>query len=538
MNVQSKLKANILYVDDDIENLSSFRALFRREYNIFTASSAKKGLEILSQKEVQVVITDQRMPEMTGTELLEVVAKDFPKTQRFLLTAYSDFDPLVDAINKGKLQGYFSKPIDDELFRRRIEEGLASYYLEHKNQELMQKIRQKEEFLKAVMENIPDGVFVKDAKTLNFIKVNKAWEEMHGYSRHKIVGKPAKEFFSEEVAEHCLQTDQKTLNSLCLLNVPEERIQSSDKKVRILNTKKIPILDYNGKPLFILGVSRDITELYSQQEREKRLQKQLIQSQKMEAIGTLAGGIAHDFNNILNLILGFTELALNEVEANSNLENSLMEIYTASKRGRDLVKQIMTFSRKSDRKLIPVKVKVIANEVLKLIRATISKKIDIATCFESEAFVMGDPTQIHQVFMNLCTNAFFAMQESGGILQIRLKDTTIVDEIPTAMEGLAPGEYLQITVADNGPGIPAEIIDSIFEPYFTTKESGQGTGMGLAIVMGIIESHGGKIMVRSDIGKGTQFTIYLPTVQPNVGQETVKDEDLPQGNESILFTAD
>jgi PAS domain S-box-containing protein len=538
MNVQSKLKANILYVDDDIENLSSFRALFRREYNIFTASSAKKGLEILSQKEVQVVITDQRMPEMTGTELLEVVAKDFPKTQRFLLTAYSDFDPLVDAINKGKLQGYFSKPIDDELFRRRIEEGLASYYLEHKNQELMQKIRQKEEFLKAVMENIPDGVFVKDAKTLNFIKVNKAWEEMHGYSRHKIVGKPAKEFFSEEVAEHCLQTDQKTLNSLCLLNVPEERIQSSDKKVRILNTKKIPILDYNGKPLFILGVSRDITELYSQQEREKRLQKQLIQSQKMEAIGTLAGGIAHDFNNILNLILGFTELALNEVESNSNLENSLMEIYTAGERGRDLVKQIMTFSRKSDRKLIPVKVKVIANEVLKLIRATISKKIDIATCFESEAFVMGDPTQIHQVFMNLCTNAFFAMQESGGILQIRLKDTTIVDEIPTAMEGLAPGEYLQITVADNGPGIPAEIIDSIFEPYFTTKESGQGTGMGLAIVMGIIESHGGKIMVRSDIGKGTQFTIYLPTVQPNVGQETVKDEDLPQGNESILFTAD
>ena len=117
MNVQSKLKANILYVDDDIENLSSFRALFRREYNIFTASSAKKGLEILSQKEVQVVITDQRMPEMTGTELLEVVAKDFPKTQRFLLTAYSDFDPLVDAINKGKLQGYFSKPIDDELIK-------------------------------------------------------------------------------------------------------------------------------------------------------------------------------------------------------------------------------------------------------------------------------------------------------------------------------------------------------------------------------------------------------------------------------------
>jgi PAS domain S-box-containing protein len=538
MNVQSELKANILYVDDDIENLSSFRALFRREYNIFTASSAKKGLEILSQKEVQVVITDQRMPEMTGTELLEVVAKDFPKTQRFLLTAYSDFDPLVDAINKGKLQGYFSKPIDDELFRRRIEEGLTGYYLERKNQELIQTIRQKEEFLQAVMENIPDGVFVKDAKTLNFIKVNKAWEEMHGYSRHKIVGKPAKEFFSEEVAEHCLQTDQKTLNSLCLLNVPEERIQSSDKKVRILNTKKIPILDYNGKPLFILGVSRDITELYSQQEREKRLQKQLIQSQKMEAIGTLAGGIAHDFNNILNLILGFTELALNEVESNSNLENSLMEIYTAGERGRDLVKQIMTFSRKSDRKLIPVKVKVIANEVLKLIRATISKKIDIATCFESEAFVMGDPTQIHQVFMNLCTNAFFAMQESGGILQIRLKDTTIVDEIPTAMEGLAPGEYLQITVADNGPGIPAEIIDSIFEPYFTTKESGQGTGMGLAIVMGIIESHGGKIMVRSDIGKGTQFTIYLPTVQPNVGQETVKDEDLPQGNASILFTAD
>jgi PAS domain S-box-containing protein len=537
MNVQSELKANILYVDDDIENLSSFRALFRREYNIFTASSAKKGLEILSQKEVQVVITDQRMPEMTGTELLEVVAKDFPKTQRFLLTAYSDFDPLVDAINKGKLQGYFSKPIDDELFRRRIEEGLTGYYLERKNQELIQTIRQKEEFLQAVMENIPDGVFVKDAKTLNFIKVNKAWEELYGYSRHKILGKPAEDVFLDEEARHHLQSDRKILHSLCLLNIPEERILSSDKKLRILNTKKIPILDHNDKPIFILGISRDITELYQQQEREKSLQKQLIQSQKMEAIGTLASGIAHDFNNILNLILGFTELALNEVEANSNFENSLKEIYTAGRRGRDLVKQILTFSRKSNKKMVPVKVKVIVEEVLKLIQATIPKKIDISTCLKSDALVMGDTTQIHQIFMNLCTNALFAMQENGGILQLRLTDTTIVDEFPTAMEGLASGEYLQITVADNGPGIPAEIIESIFEPYFTTKASGQGTGMGLAIVMGIVESYGGKIVVESDGASGTQFTIYLPAIQPK-GPETVQDQELPQGDETILFTAD
>ena len=538
MNVQSKPKANILYVDDDIENLSSFQSLFRREYNIFTASSAKKGLEILYQKEIQVVITDQRMPEMTGTELLEVAAKQFPKTQRFLLTAYSDFDPLVDAINRGKLQGYFSKPIDDELFRRRIEEGLTSYYLERKNQQLIQKIRQKEEFLQAVMENIPDGIFVKDAKTLNFIKVNKAWEELYGYPRHKILGKPAKEFFPQEEAKHCLQTDQQTLNSLCLLNIPAERILSSDKKSRILNIKKIPILDHNDKPIFILGVSRDITELYHQREREKSLQKQLIQSQKMEAVGTLAGGIAHDFNNILNLILGFTELALNEVKADSNLENSLKEIYTASERGRDLVKQILTFSRKSDRKMRPVNVKVIAEEVLKLIQAAIPKKIDIRTCFESDAFIMGDPTQIHQVFMNLCTNAIFAMQETGGILQVRLTETTMANDFPAGLGGLTPGEYLQITVSDNGIGIPPKIIDSIFEPYFTTKESGQGTGMGLAIVMGIIESYRGKIIVESDTGKGTRFMIYLPTIQPIVGQETVKNEDLPHGDETILFITD
>jgi CheY-like chemotaxis protein len=258
----------------------------------------------------------------------------------------------------------------------------------------------------------------------------------------------------------------------------------------------------------------------------------------MEAIGTLAGGIAHDFNNILTLIMGFSELALNEVEPDCKLKDNLQEIFTASERGRDMVKQILTFSRKTDVKTVPVNVKSIAKEALKLIGATIPKTIEIETRFESDALVMGDPTQIHQVLINLCTNAVFAMQGAGGILNIQLTDIFIENDSPILLEGLVPGKYLKIIVSDNGVGISPKIINSIFEPYFTTKDTGQGTGMGLAIVLGIIESYGGKITVSSEIGKGTAFSIYLPVLKKTANEKISKIEKLPCGNEKILFVDD
>lgn len=538
MKSSSKPIANILYVDDDPQNLNSFKALFRREYNVFLASSAYAGLEILKEKDIQVLITDQRMPEMTGTELLETAADMFPKTQRFLLTAYSDFDPIVEAINKGRVQGYFSKPIDDQFIRERIENGLSTFYLERENSQLSNDVKEKESFLSAILDNIPDIIFVKDAKTMKFVELNKAGEQLLGFPRREIIGKKVRDFLSEEEAERCEQTDQKVLNTLSLLNIPEEKIMSADQEVHTFNTKKIAIADHNGEVAFIIGVSRDITEQRRQQEREKQLQHQLIQAQKMEAIGTLAGGIAHDFNNILTMILGYTDLCIVDAESGSVRPENLREIMTAGERGKDLVKQILTFSRQTDDKAKPIEVSAIAEEVLHLIRASIPKTIEISSKFESDALIMGNPSQIHQVFINLFTNAAFAMQENGGKLEIMITNVTITDNDPEAPEGLAPANYLKITVSDNGSGIPPEIINSIFDPYFTTKEAGKGTGIGLAIVQGIIVEHGGKITVSSEAGKGTKFTFYLPVIEKTVEDREPARMDLPHGTEKVLFVDD
>jgi signal transduction histidine kinase len=256
----------------------------------------------------------------------------------------------------------------------------------------------------------------------------------------------------------------------------------------------------------------------------------------MEAIGNLAGGIAHDFNNILSSIIGFTELALDETSKGTLLEDSLQEVYSAGKRAKDLVKQILAFARQSDEKMGPIQPRVIVKEVLNFIRSTIPTTIEIQENIESESLILGNATQVHQVLMNLCTNAAYAMEDSGGTLNLSLKDV-FVDKEKLSI-GMKPGDYVEIKVVDTGTGIPPEIIDSIFEPYFTTKAHGEGTGIGLAMVQGVVESYGGKIAVDSQMGKGTTFTIYLPITKNDQAQDAYVPEELPTGTERILFVDD
>ena len=262
----------------------------------------------------------------------------------------------------------------------------------------------------------------------------------------------------------------------------------------------------------------------------------LEQSQKMESIGTLAGGIAHDFNNILSSIIGFTELALVGVKKGSELEDDLHEVENAGMRAKDLVKQILTFARQSDEMVKPLQVSKIATEVIKFIRSSIPATIEIEQNIESDSFIMGSPTQVHQIMMNLCTNSAQAMEEKGGTLDVSVNDTAIgkMSLIPD----LKPGEYIKTKVTDTGLGISPKHIHSIFEPYFTTKKAGEGTGMGLSVVHGIVESYGGKIIVDSAVGKGTCFTIYLPITKKKKVHINAVKEDLPTGNENILFVDD
>ncbi len=277
---------------------------------------------------------------------------------------------------------------------------------------------------------------------------------------------------------------------------------------------------------------RDITE-------RKQLQTQLQQAQKMEAIGTLAGGIAHDFNNILAAILGYSELALLDIEAENPASLNLQEAIRAIHRGKDLVKRILAFSRKDQQHIKTVDISDVVSETLKMVRALIPASIVMQTSIDSAVgTVEADTTQIHQVLLNLCTNAAHAIGEGQGLIRVGLERQELTESPERVHSELKPGTYACLTVADNGAGIPSDLLGKIFEPYYTTKDSGQGTGIGLAVVHGIITNHGGVVTAASQIGEGSTFRVYLPIVRGAVQSEGRDRTEKPTGSESILLVDD
>lgn len=531
-------KARILYVDDDMENLTSFKAIFRRRYEVYLAESAHQALDILDTTDIQVLITDQRMPGMTGSDLLEIVAERYPQILRYMLTGFSDFDPLVDAINKGQVQGYFTKPIDREFILSRIEDGLQRYYLQWKNQTLLEELQQREMFLNAIFEHIPDLIFVKDANSLRFVRLNRSVERLLGYPVKEMVGKTDYDFFPKEEADFFVEKDREVLQSGKLLDIPEEPIHSAHSGKRWLHTKKIPIYDPDGTPRYLLGISRDMTETITLREQQKILQHRLNHAQKMESIGLLAGGIAHDFNNILTAIIGYSELSLALAEKGSTFENYVREIYNAGNRAKELVQQILTVARRQQVERMPIQLSTIAKEAIRFLRSSIPTSIDIQTDWRSMAYVLADPGQIHQIFMNLFTNAVQAMETGIGTITVTVSDHR-VNGRQTEDIGLDAGDYVRIIISDTGKGIPPEHLDKIFEPYFTTKEKGVGTGLGLSIVHGIVKSYGGDISVKSQVGIGTTFTIDLPTIEYGSWRcSQIQQTVLPTGIERILLIDD
>jgi PAS domain S-box-containing protein len=294
------------------------------------------------------------------------------------------------------------------------------------------------------------------------------------------------------------------------------------------------VRDKQGNITGYRGIIRDMTQ-------QKELEQRLIQAQKMEAIGTLAGGIAHDFNNILAVIIGHAELMREELAEGSRMQKSAEQIVTSSERGAELVKQILAFSRQSKRKREPVKLNTIVQESLRLLRSILPSTIEIRQDIPStSARILADPTQIHQIMMNLGTNALHAMREKGGILEVSLEEVVLDAETVETYHDIIPGPYLKLTVSDTGHGMTPEVIKRIFEPYFTTKKTGEGTGMGLAVIHGIVKSYGGDISVRSQPGKKTSFDVFFPCFREGSREErkTRLAQEIPRGTERILLVDD
>jgi PAS domain S-box-containing protein len=393
------------------------------------------------------------------------------------------------------------------------------------------KVEEERTRLATAVEQAHEIVFITDTEGV-IQYVNPSFEQVTGYQKEEAIGQKASLLKSGKHDKAFYAGLWATITSGTVWNG------------RIVNRKKdgtlyeeeatiTPIRDHNDRIVSYAAVKRDVS-------REITLKQQLRQAQKMEAIGTLAGGIAHDFNNILAAIIGYTELVRMDLRETSPLMANINKVLNASQRARDLVAQILAFSRQTEQELKPVSISAIVKEVLKLLRASLPATIEIRQHLHMQpATILADATQIHQVLMNICTNAGHAMRTRGGILEVYLGEARDAFAPPLALQHLTAEDYLCLAVRDTGHGMSPEVLDRIFDPYFTTKQKEEGTGLGLAVAHGIVTSHNGHITVESTPGEGTRFKIYFPLIPDKVsdGKQTMGHQ-LPGGKERLVLIDD
>ncbi len=366
------------------------------------------------------------------------------------------------------------------------------------------------------------------------VQANQAAAEMHGYSVDELIGMSITALNTPEAAEGFAERNRRVLAGEWI----HEEISHVKRDGTPFQTEvSAGTIDIGGER-YVLAFYRDISDRKRIEAEKVALELQIRQANKMEAIGTLASGIAHDFNNILSATSGYTELSIPLAPPGSILSKNLHKIQQANQRAAELVRHILTLSREKESAAQVLQPKLIIKEAVKLLRASLPSTIDIQQKIESESYVLGDAAQVHQIIMNLCVNAGHAMETSGGVLSISLTDEELDSDFTRQYVHLNPGRYVVLQVADTGHGIPREIIDKVFDPYFTTKPLDKGTGLGLAVVSGIVNHYRGEISVESEVGKGTRFTLFLPAVAAEQGAESVSIAPIPTGTERILLVDD
>ncbi len=574
-------RGRLLIVDDECEILDLMKGLLQGDgFTVFTAESGLRALELLNDYSVDVMITDIRMPGMDGIELIVKAMKQQPYLQCIVATGHGDIDTAIKAMKLGAIN-YFQKPININEVIIAVENGLERIELkkqvQYKNEQILQinselkdandklerrvakrtetlnnlnsklikknkahlktevQLRKREKELARLamaVENAAEDVIVTDSYGI-VEYVNPAFEHITGYSSTEVIGQNPNILKS---GMHDQEFYQDLWSTIISGKIWRGIIVNRKKDGTLIEEDSTisPIIDNADKIIGFVAVKRDISE-------QIKLEEMLRQSQKMEAIGTLAGGIAHDFNNILSVISGYAGLAREDMGDPEMLANDIEEISIAADRATGLVRQILTFSRKSEKIKQILQVSLIVKEGLKMLRSSLPATIEIKPDIASAAYVLADPVQIQQIVMNLGTNAYHAMRESGGILNVSLKDYEISDAEMILEQKLSPGRYQLLSISDTGTGMNNETKAKIFDPYFTTKNLGEGTGLGLAVVHGIVESHGGAIVVESELGQGAVFHIYLPVNdEEDLHSQSMQMEPEPLigGNESIMIVDD
>jgi two-component system cell cycle sensor histidine kinase/response regulator CckA len=375
------------------------------------------------------------------------------------------------------------------------------------------EIEHSRNVLLQILESIPLRVFWKDIDS-KYLGCNTQFVKDSGLnSPDELLGKTDHDMGWKNQAGLYRADDQEVMRSgLPKLEIVEPQTTPTGETIW-LRTSKVPLKSPSGEVWGIMGLYEDITKRKQAEEKSSELEKQLRQAQKLETVGTLAGGIAHDFNNILVPILLYTSELLAHNKENTTIRQYLLEIKTAALRARDLVRHILTFSRQHEIDPSNIELLPVIEEAAKLCRATLPSTITLdVQCDCQDCRVFADSTQIYQVLMNLCTNAYHAIGSDGGTILIRLEREQVDEKTAALHPLLHVGGYIVLSVEDSGSGIAPAILEHIFDPFYTTKEIGQGTGLGLSVVHGIVQSHGGDILVKTQIGSGTTFSVYLPLV--------------------------
>ncbi|MDD2943086.1 MAG: response regulator [bacterium] len=500
---------SLIIIDDDIDFAESLAEILHTQgYRIFTASSARHALEIIREHNPRCALIDIRLGQENGAELATILQKKFD-ISCIVMTAYSEIDSAVAALKAG-VRDYLRKPIDPTELIHSVGRTLAMVRLEDDRNAALMALQKSEERYALALRSIDAGVWDWNIKE-NIFFTSPRWKEMFGAN-----DLPHRSIF-ENWKSRILPEHRRAV-SLYLKNIRETRQEKIHIEYKMLNNSNryiwvseyaTAIYDKDGDLTRITGSSRDITV-------QKELEEQLLQSQKMQAIGQLAGGIAHDFNNLLTGILGYASLLKLDYQNDSKVLQPAEVIEKAALRAMDLTRQLLGFARKGKNRSLNVNPSAIVLEVLKLSERTIEGSISIDLNLSQETLsIKGDPTQLQQVVLNLILNARDAVKDRiPGKITISVMSDRIENEDQIMLTGLPMGSYVVIEVADNGLGMDAEVAKRVFEPFFTTKKQGEGLGMGLAMVYGIVTNHGGTVLVNSIKNTGTSFKAYFPQIEP------------------------